>query len=263
MSRLYATARDLRLACRRGALAGPTAGVIAGYEQANLVIVPKAFASDFLLFCRRNSRPCPLLDVTDPGDPEPKATAPGADLRTDLPKYRVWRAGELVEEPADILGLWQSDFVSFLIGCSFTFEHALMAAGVPVRHIERGRNVPMFNTNIPCAPAGRFAGPLVVSMRPMTPAQAASAAEVCGRFPKSHGGPVHVGDSAAIGITDVMKPDYGDAVDIRTGEVPVFWACGVTPQAALMTAKLPLAITHAPGHMFVTDVRTETEIDKT
>ncbi len=257
MSRPYATARDLRAACRRQELTGPTTGLIAGFEQANLVIVPKEFAFDFLLFCHRNPRPCPLLDVTDPGDPEPKATAPGADLRTDLPRYRVWRDGRMVAEPTDITDLWRPDFVSFLIGCSFTFEHALISAGVPVRHLEQGRNVPMFNTSVACHPAGRFAGPLVVSMRPMTPAQAVTAAAICERFPKSHGGPFHVGTPAAIGIADINKPDYGDAVDIRPGEVPVFWACGVTPQAALMTAKLPLAITHAPGHMFVTDVETQ------
>jgi uncharacterized protein YcsI (UPF0317 family) len=195
------------------------------------------------------------LDVTEPGDPEPKATAPGADLRTDLPAYRVWKNGELVDEPPDIRPLWRNDFVSFVIGCSFTFESALLEARLPVRHIEQGVNVPMYRTSRLCRPAGRFRGPLVVSMRPMTPEQAVAATRVCARFPRAHGVPVHFGDPAAIGIPDLGKPDYGDPVEVRPGEVPVFWACGVTPQAALVQARLPLAITHKPGHMFLTDLR--------
>jgi uncharacterized protein YcsI (UPF0317 family) len=226
-----------------------------GYVQANLVIVPQEFAYDFLLFCQRNPQPCPLLDVTDAGNPEPHAIAPGADLRVDLPRYRIWQDGRLVEEPTDIVRFWRDDLVSFLIGCSFTFENALLAAGVPVRHIEQNRNVPMYRTNIACRSAGRFFGPLVVSMRPMNTAQAIRATTICARFLRAHGAPVHVGNPKAIGIADIAKPDFGDAVDIHPGEVPVFWACGVTPQAALMQAKLPFAITHAPGHMFVTDVR--------
>jgi uncharacterized protein YcsI (UPF0317 family) len=236
-------------------MTGPTPGLALGFVQANLVIVPREFAFDFLLFCQRNPKPCPLLDVTEPGDPEPKAVAPGADLRTDLPAYRVWRDGILADEPTDIRSLWRDDFVSFVIGCSFTFESALLEARLPVRHLELGVNVPMYNTSRPCRPAGRFAGPLVVSMRPMTPEQALSATRVCSRFPRAHGAPVHFGDPAAIGIANLDKPDYGDAVEVRPGEWPVFWACGVTPQAALMRAKLPLAITHKPGHMFLTDLR--------
>ncbi|WP_020468939.1 putative hydro-lyase [Zavarzinella formosa] len=258
MSQAFQTAGDVRMACRVGELTGPTTGYAAGYEQANLVIVPKEFAFDFLLFCHRNSRACPLLDVTDIGDPEPKRSTAGADLRTDLPKYRVWRDGRVSDEPTNLRELWRDDLVSFLIGCSFTFEHALLAEGIPVRHLEQGRNVPMFNTGLECQAAGRFAGPLVVSMRPMLPMQALAASKICERFPRSHGGPIHVGDSSAIGIHDITKPDYGDPVDIRPGELPVFWACGVTPQAALMRAKLPFAITHAPGHMFLTDLRSGT-----
>ncbi len=248
------TGVGVRAACRAGTLTGPTPGLAPGFVQANLVLLPRDWAFDFLLFCHRNPRPCPLLDVTDPGDPEPKLAAPGADLRTDLPGYRVWEHGELVAEPADVTGHWRDDLVGFLLGCSFTFESALLAAGVPVRHIEEGRNVPMFRTTTACRPAGRFHGPLVVSMRPMTPAAADTAARVCARFPRAHGGPVHVGDPATLGIADVSRPDYGDAVTINPGEVPVFWACGVTPQAALAAAKPPFAVTHKPGHMFVTDL---------
>jgi len=255
MNLARATASEVRLACRRGEWSGPTPGLALGHVQANLVILPKEFAYDFLLFCQRNPKPCPLLDVTDPGDPEPKAVAAGSDLRTDVPRYRVWRDGQLVVEPADVHSDWRDELVSFVIGCSFTFENALLEARIPVRHIEQNVNVPMYITSIPCRTAGRFHGPLVVSMRPMTPAQAIEATRVCLRFPRAHGTPVHIGDPRAIGINNVSKPDFGDAVEVRPGEVPVFWACGVTPQAALMQAKLPFAITHKPGHMFLTDLR--------
>lgn len=244
---------EVRHAARNGELTGPTPGLARGHLQANLVILPKEWAFDFLKFCQRNPKPCPILDVTEPGDPEPRGVAPGADLRTDLPRYRVWKNGELTDEPTDIRQYWRDDLVSFLVGCSFTFENALMASNIPVRHIEMNRNVPMYITNIACQPAGRFSGPLVVSMRPLLPAQAIEASVVCSHFPKAHGAPIHFGDPKAIGIADINKPDFGDAVDIRDGEVPVFWACGVTPQAALMRAKPPLAITHKPGHMFVCD----------
>jgi uncharacterized protein YcsI (UPF0317 family) len=249
------TSHDVRVACRAGRLTGQTSGLAPGFTQANLVIVPREHASDFLLFCQRNPKPCPVLDVTEPGKVAPPRTAPDADLRTDLPRYRVWRHGELVEEPMDVRHVWQDDFVSFVIGCSFTFEAAMLRAGLPVRHIEQGCNVPMYRTNIPCASAGVFQGPLVVSMRPMTPAQAMQAVQVTSRYPNVHGAPVHWGDPAAIGINDVTHPDFGDPVEIRPGEVPVFWACGVTPQCALMEARLPIAITHSPGCMFVTDLR--------
>ncbi len=245
----------VRLACRAGTLAAPTAGLAPGFVQANLIALPQDWAFDFLLFCHRNPKPCPLLDVTEPGSPEPTHAACGADLRTDLPAYRVWQHGELIAEPTDVTSYWRDDLVAFLVGCSFTFESALLERGIPVRHIEQDRNVPMFRTNIACRPAGRFRGPLVVSMRPMTPAHAVEAVRVCDAFPLAHGAPVHIGDPSAIGISDVMKPDYGEAVEVRAGEVPVFWACGVTPQAALAEAKPPFAITHKPGHMFITELR--------
>ena len=247
-----ATVRGL---ARLGQLTGITPGLAPGYVQANLVVVPKELAFDFLLFCQRNPKPCPLLDVTDAGNPEPAAVAPGADVCRDMPRYRVYRYGELVEEPTDIRRWWRDDLVGFLLGCSFTFENALLQAGLPVRHIEQGRNVPMYRTNIACQPAGMFRGPMVVSMRPMTPAQAARATAVCARFPLAHGAPVHVGDPAAIGVKDLDRPDFGDPVEIRPGEMPVFWACGVTPQAVAMQARPSLLLTHAPGHMFVTDLR--------
>jgi uncharacterized protein YcsI (UPF0317 family) len=226
-----------------------------GYVQANLVVVPRDLAFDFLLFCQRNPKPCPLLDVTEAGSPEPRFAAPGADLRTDLPHYRVFRRGELTEEPTDITRYWRPDLVAFLLGCSFTFENALLQNGVPVRHIETGCNVPMYRTNRPCRPAGIFRGPMVVSMRPLTPEQTVKAVQVCSRFPRAHGAPIHFGNPAALGITDLARPDFGDAVDISPGEVPVFWACGVTPQAVAMEARPELLITHKPGHMFVTDLR--------
>jgi uncharacterized protein YcsI (UPF0317 family) len=249
------TAANLRDRIRRGEHRGPTAGLALGYVQANLVVLPKSLAFDFLLFCQRNPKPCPLLDITEAGNPVPMACAPTADLRTDVPRYRVYQHGELVDEPEDITARWQPDAVAFLIGCSFTFEHALLEAGLPVRHIEAGCNVPMYRTTIACRPAGAFAGPMVVSMRPMTPAQAIRAVLVCSRFPRAHGAPVHIGDPAAIGVRDLARPDFGDAVAVRPGEVPVFWACGVTPQAVVMHVRPAWCITHKPGHMFVTDWR--------
>jgi uncharacterized protein YcsI (UPF0317 family) len=193
--------------------------------------------------------------VTEHGDPCPRLVAPGADLRTDVPRYCVYRDGRLAEEVPDLNGLWRDDSVGFLLGCSFTFENALLQAGVPVRHIELNRNVPMYRTNVACKPAGRFAGPMVVSMRPMSPAHAIAATRICSRFSRAHGTPVHIGDPSAIGVRDLDKPDFGDAVPVRAGEVPVFWACGVTPQAVVQAARLPFVVTHKPGHMFVTDLR--------
>ena len=251
------TAEQVRTAARSGALAEQTSGLAPGFAQANLAILPREFASDFLLFCQRNPKPCPLLDVTAPGDPVPRRAAPTADLRTDLPRYRVWREGKLIDEPTDISGLWCDDLVSFVIGCSFTFEAALLRAGVPVRHIELNRNVSMYRTNIPCAAAGIFHGPLVVSMRPLKPADAIRAVQITSRYPSVHGAPVHLGLPAQIGIADLNHPDFGDAVPVAADELPVFWACGVTPQAAIMAVKPPLAITHSPGCMFVTDLRDE------
>lgn len=247
------TGAAVRQACRRGEWTGPTPALAPGFAQANLVIVPHEHAFDFLLFCQRNRRPCPLLSVTDAGQFEVSDLAAGADLRTDLPRYRVWEQGRLVDEPTDVLRLWRNDFVSFLIGCSFTFDTALLRGGLPVRHIEQDVNVPMYRTSIPCRPADVFSGPLVVSMRPLTPPQAQEATRITRRFPHFHGEPIHIGDPQQIGVEDLSRPDFGDAVEVRDGEVPVFWACGVTPQCALMQARLPIAITHAPGHMFVTD----------
>ncbi len=249
------TGAELRRLCRQNEWTTHTAGAAPGFVQANLVIVPRELAYDFLLFCQRNPKPCPLLDVTEPGDPEPRYVAPGADLRTDLPRYRVYQNGQLIEEPANLKSWWRNDLVGFLLGCSFTFETALLQAGVPLRHIEKGCNVPMFRTSIACNPAGSFRGPMVVSMRPLTPAQAVTATRICARFPRAHGTPIHLADPAAIGIADIHRPDFGDAVEMRPGELPVFWACGVTPQAVVMQAKPPLVITHAPGHMFLTDLR--------
>ena len=245
---------EVRAAIRRGEHTGPTAGLAPGFTQANLVVLPEADAFEFLRFCLRNPKPCPVLDVTDPGSAEPAELAPGADLRTDLPRYRVWRRGELAAEPPDVRAEWRDDLVAFLIGCSFTFERALLAEGLPVRHVEQGVNVPMYRTNRDCRPAGSFAGPLVVSMRPMTPEQAIRATQITSRYPAVHGAPVHVGDPAALGIADLAAPDYGDPVELRDGELPVFWACGVTPQAVAAAGRPELMITHAPGHMFVTDV---------
>jgi len=248
-----ATGRQLRDLAGAGKFTDVTSGVALGYVQANLVVLPREQAFDFLLFCQRNPKPCPLLDVTEAGDAEPKLCAPGADVRTDVPCYRVYRHGELIDEPSDIVKLWQNDWVAFLIGCSFTFENALLQAGLPVRHIEASCNVPMYRTNIACQRAGVFHGPMVVSMRPMTPAQAVRAVQICTRFARAHGTPIHLGDPAAIGIRDIAQPDFGDPVAIQPGEIPVFWACGVTPQAVVMHAKPPICVTHKPGHMFVTD----------
>nr|MDH3155580.1 putative hydro-lyase [Bacillus licheniformis] len=248
---------EVRALIRKGEITGPTAGMAGGFTQANLVILKKELAFEFLLFCQRNQKPCPILDVTDPGSPVPSITAPDADIRTDFPKYRVYKRGELADEVTDISSLWEDDMVGFLIGRDFTFEQALMNNGIPVRHIEEKRNVPMYQTNIPCVPAGRFQGPMVVSMRPVPEEQAVRAVQVTSRLPAVHGGPVHIGSPEAIGITDIAKPDFGDAVTIKKGEVPVFWACGVTPQAVAMHARPELMITHSPGHMLVTDVRDE------
>jgi uncharacterized protein YcsI (UPF0317 family) len=246
--------KEVRGWARSGRLAGPTCGLAPGYLQANLVVVPQDVAFDFLCFCQRNPKPCPVLDITAAGQWEPRRVAPGSDIRTDLPRYRVYRGGELIAEPSNIVEWWRDDLVGFLLGCSFSFEDAMQRAGIPVRHLDEGRNVPMYRTNVACTPAGPFAGPLVVTMRPLTPAQAIEAIVITSRFPQAHGAPVHFGAPETIGIRDLMRPDFGDAVSVRPGEVPVFWACGVTPQAVVMEAKLDLAITHSPGCMFVTDL---------
>jgi len=251
------TPREIRMRARRGGLTGSTSGLAPGYLQANLVIVPTSIAWDFLLFCQRNPKPCPILEVLDAGAVEPRVTAPAADLRTDLARYRVFEHGTLVDEPSEITRWWRSDLVAFLLGCSFSFEEAMLRAGLPLRHLEEGRTVPMYRTSLACQPAGIFHGPLVVSMRPLTPNQAIRAAEITARFPLAHGAPIHAGEPAAIGIAALDRPDYGEPVSVRHGEIPVFWACAVTPQAAIANAKPPLAITHAPGNMFVTDLRAD------
>lgn len=248
---------ELRAMIRRNEWVRPTAGMASGFTQANLVILKKAWAFEFLLFCVRNPKPCPVLDVTEPGSPIPKLVAPKADLRTDLPKYHIYRHGELVEEVTHIKKYWEDDMVAFLLGCSFTFEQALMNNGIPIRHIEENRNVAMYKTNIPCVEAGRFKGPMVVSMRPIPEKDIVRAVQVTSRFPAVHGAPIHIGNPESIGIMDLDQPDFGDPVTLKEGEVPVFWACGVTPQAVAMEVKPDLMITHAPGHMFITDLRDE------
>ena len=252
------TPGEARLKIRNGEITTQTSGMCNGYAQANLCILPKKYAYDFLLFASRNPTSCPILEVLDEGSRYTKYMADHADIATDIPKYRIYRNGELAEEVTDISAYWQEDFVSFLIGCSFSFEGELLDAEVPIRHIEQGRNVPMFLTDIPCEPAGIFHGNMVVSMRPIPYKQVIRAVTATAAMPKVHGAPVHIGDPAQIGIADVRKPDFGDSVEIHDGDVPVFWPCGVTPQAAIMAAKPELAITHAPGHMFLTDVRNST-----
>jgi uncharacterized protein YcsI (UPF0317 family) len=248
------TAREARLRFRRGEARSQTSGVAPGYAQGNLAILPAELAADFKRFCELNPKPCPLLAASAPGDPRLPALGEDLDIRTDLPLYRVWRDGEMVEETPDISQHWRDDLVAFVIGCSFSFEQALLEDGIRLRHIENGTNVPMWRTSIQTAPAGPFRGPMVVSMRPLSPADAIRAIQVTSRFAAVHGAPVHIGLPGEIGITDLTKPDYGDAVEVEAGELPVFWACGVTPQEALLRAKLPLAVTHAPGHMFVSDL---------
>lgn len=237
----------------RDGIRTPTSGWCAGWTQANLLAVPQTLAYDLLVFSQRNPRACPVLDVGEPG--AVRTALHEGDLRTDLPAYTVYRDGELVDRPGDVRRWWRDDLVAFLIGCSFTFERALVEAGVPVRHLEQGVNVPMFRTSVPCRPAGVLGGPLVVSMRPIPAPLVATATQVTGRYPAVHGAPVHVGDPGAIGITDLEAPDFGDPVEVCRGELPVFWACGVTPQAAVTASRPKFAIGHLPGHMVITDAR--------
>jgi uncharacterized protein YcsI (UPF0317 family) len=251
-----------RLVARRGDYHGPTSGLAPGYVQGNLAVLPNALAADFLSFCQANPKSCPLLASSAPGDWRLPALADDLDIRTDLPRYRVWRNGELVAEPNDVREFWRDDLVSFVIGCSFSFEEALMAEGIEMRHIVRGCNVPMYRTSIATAEVGPFHGPMVVSMRPMTPANAIRAVQITSRFPAVHGAPVHIGKPELIGIVDLDKPDYGDAVPVHTDEFPVFWACGVTPQSVIATVKPEFCITHHPGSMLVTD-RTINELAHT
>ncbi|MBM7551949.1 putative hydro-lyase [Thalassobacillus pellis] len=248
---------ESRFMIRNQSWTEPTAGMSQGYIQGNLVILPKEMAFEFLLFCQRNPKSCPVLDVTEPGSPVPRMAAPEADLRTDVPKYRVFRNGELVDERKDIIDYWKEDMVGFLLGCSFTFEKALLENDITLRHIEEGKNVAMYRTDIDCVSAGRFQGPMVVSMRPIREEKVVRAVQVTSRFPSVHGAPVHIGNPETIGITNLEKPDFGDSVSVKEGELPVFWACGVTPQAVAMKSKPELMLTHAPGHMFITDLKNE------
>jgi uncharacterized protein YcsI (UPF0317 family) len=251
----YTEPAALRAAIRSGKFSAHTSGQCPGYAQANLAVLPKDYADEFLRFCQLNPKPCPILGISDPGDPRIPALGADVDVSTDIGGYFVFRNGEMVEEVPNLKGVWRDDMVAFAIGCSFSFEEALVEAGIPLRHFEQGCNVAMYRTSVATQGAGRFGGPTVVSMRPMSPANAIRAIQITSRFPNVHGAPIHFGDPAAIGIKDIAKPDFGDAVEIRKGEVPVFWACGVTPQSAIRAAKPPLSFTHKPGCMLVTDLR--------
>lgn len=245
--------RQVRQNIRQGLFTQSTAGAAPGFVQANLVVLPKSLAAEFLLFCQRNPKPCPLLSVSDPGSTFFPGYGEDLDIRTDVPRYRVWRNGDLIDEVTNVTSYWRDDLVSFAIGCSFSFEEALVAEGLDVRHISCASNVPMYRSNIATQSAGPFHGPLVVSMRPFKPADAIRAIQLTSKFPSVHGAPIHLGDASQIGIHDLSKPDFGEPVEVRTGEIPVFWACGVTPQAVLMASKPEFCITHAPGYMLVTD----------
>jgi uncharacterized protein YcsI (UPF0317 family) len=244
---------ETRARIRSGEHTGPTGGISPGYVQTNLVMLPEEYAFDFLKFCVRNPRPCPVLEVTDAGSATPSVMAPKADLRTDVPRYRIFENGELVEELTDLTPHWRNDLISFLLGCSFTFETALLSAGLSLAHLDQGRNVPMYVTGRECVPSGPFAGPMVVSMRPYRAEEIPLAVTVSGRYPTMHGAPIHVGDPDSLGIKDIDEPEFGDAISIGEEQIPAFWACGVTPQAVAMQARPPFMITHSPGHMFVTD----------
>jgi uncharacterized protein YcsI (UPF0317 family) len=244
-----------RLAARSGALIGPTSGLAPGYVQGNLAIVPADLAGDFLRFCQRNPKPCPVIAMSETGDPKLPILGEDVDIRTDIPGYRVWKDGAMIDEPQDILRWWRKDLVAFVIGCSHSFEEALIEDGLSIRHIDRGSTVPMFRTSIACAPAGPFSGPMVVSMRPFTPANAIRAIQITSRFPSAHGAPVHIGLPDLIGVADMARPDFGEPAPVEVDELPVFWACGVTAQAAIMASRPSFAITHAPGRMIVTDIR--------
>ncbi len=254
-----ASASQVRAAIRRGSYDGHTAGLAAGKLQCNLAILPQAYALDFLRFCQRNPKPCPIVGVGDTGDAHLPTLGHDIDIRSDVSRYRIFRDGVLTDEVTDISDVWAEDLVTVALGCSFTFENALLRNDIPVRHIETGRNVPMYRTRIDLTPAGRFSGQMVVTMRPIPEGQVAQATAISSAFPQAHGSPIAVGDPAQIGIADLSKPDWGDAVEVRAGEVPVYWACGVTPQNVLLDANLPLCITHSPGHMLISDVAEDAE----
>jgi len=247
--------RQARLAIRQGRHVGHTAGLARGYVQGNLCILPREYADDFRAFCERNPKPCPLLGVSEPGDPRLPALGADLDVRTDVPAYRVFVDGKPEKDVANLLELWRDDLVTFVLGCSFSFEEALLDAGLPLRYVEQGRNVPMYRTSVDTVPAGRFRGKLVVSMRPFRPADAIRAIEITSRYPRVHGAPVHVGFPERIGIADLSRPWVGDPTEVLDGELPLFWACGVTPQSVVLDARPSLCITHSPGHMLVTDLK--------
>ncbi|MGM9532317.1 putative hydro-lyase [Intestinibacter sp.] len=255
MDLVNASPSEVRKLIREGKIVKPTSGMCAGYAQANLVVLPKDLAYDFLLFTQRNPKPCPILEVSDVGSRTLKKIAKDCDIAKDIPKYRIYKKGELVGEYTDVSEFWQDDFVSFLIGCSFSFESEMIEAGIEIRHITEDCNVPMYMTNIECESAGIFNGKMVVSMRPIKPDQVVKAVTVTETMPKVHGTPIHIGDPSVIGIKDINKPEFGDAVTINEGEVPVFWPCGVTPQSVIMNVKPDIVITHSPGHMLITDVK--------
>jgi len=252
---------EIRRLIREGFIDGSTTGMCGGYAQGNLVILPQELAWDFLLFCQRNPKACPLLEVSDAGSRTFPLTARGSDIAKDIPKYRIYEKGVCTGEYTDVSenfdGYQKSrgKLVSFLIGCSFSFETELLEAKIPVRQIEEGVNVPMYNTNIPCVSAGVFTGNMVVSMRPIPYRQVPAAVAITAAMPRVHGAPIQIGCPESIGIHHLEKPDYGDPVTIKEGELPVFWPCGVTPQAVVMNSRPSFVITHAPGHMFITDVK--------
>ncbi|SPD91530.1 hypothetical protein LES9216_00657 [Leuconostoc suionicum] len=248
------TPTEFRKKVRDNEYQKPTAGMCPGYAQTNLIVLPWEDAYDFLLFAQRNPKPIPILEVTEVGSRELQTLGNDIDVATDFPKYRIYRNGKMVDEYLSVVDFWREDLVSFLIGCSFSFEDLLVDAGIEIRHITEKANVPMFNTNIPLKQAGKFSGNMVVSMRPIKSSQIATAVNVTNRLPGVHGAPIQIGNPAEIGIYDLTDPDYGDAVTINENEIPVFWACGVTPQAAVMASKPKFAITHSPGHMLITNI---------
>lgn len=249
-----------RAAIRCGEYKAHTAGLGRGYLQANVVITPAAHALDFMRFCQRNPKPCPLIGVSDTGNPDMFTLGDDIDIRSDIPAYNIYRDGDLAETATDIDDIWRDDFVAFALGCSFSFEHALLAAGIDLWHISNDTTISMFKTTVKTVPSGPFSGGLVVSMRMIETARVAEAAAITARFPLAHGGPVHIGDPAAIGIADPARPDWGDPVPCPSGHTPVFWACGVTPQAVVRQARLPICITHKPGHMLLTDIPDDAEV---
>ena len=249
------TPAEMREIIRRGEYTEPTSGLCPGYAQANLIVLRKEQAYDFLLFAQRNPKSCPLLEVLDTGSRYTRFVAENCDIAKDFPKYRIYENGVCTGEYTDVEQFWNDDLVGFLIGCSFSFESEMIEAGIEIRHNTMGRNVPMYITNIDTVPAGMFSGKMVVSMRPIPPEQVVKSVTITAAIPQVHGSPIHIGDPAQIGIKDISKPDFGDPVDIYPGEVTVFWPCGVTPQSVVMNVKPEFAITHAPGHMLITDVK--------